>query len=161
MKHPNRKTIEHMMAGDQTKPDNEGSPESSVQRPNEPVASSNSSNDSITLVKGIVGACLGGVAGYFGSLFLASATGWYLFILPGALAGIGCAALARVSNVILAVVCAAVGVGVSILVEHNMGPFKADPSLGYFITHLHDTDSVMVPVTIALNGAVGVWLSRR
>jgi hypothetical protein len=102
---------------------------------------------------GILGAVLGGVAGYFVFLWIAQ-QGFYALILPGAAAGLGCATMSKGQSRPLGIVCALLAVPLGLFSEWQFAPFVVDESLGYFLTHLHERQ----PITLILI-AVGVWLA--
>src|SRR5580765_8557685 len=84
---------------------------------------------------GVLGAGLGGVAGYFAFGWLAH-QGLYAVALPGALLGLGCGWLIKERCMPLSVGCGVVAFGLGIFSEWSYMPFIADGSFGYFVTHL-------------------------
>lgn len=119
------------------------------------------SRDSIGVswAKGIFGAFLGAVAGWF--IFRwAYSQGFYALALPGALVGLGFGALSRRSMIAGGVFCAVAAFFLMVLCEWNTSPFSADNSLTYFITHLHQLDSQMTWVFMAVGSALAFWFGR-
>jgi len=119
------------------------------------------SRDSIGLswVKGIVGAFLGAIVGWF-IYGWAYSQGFYALALPGALVGLGFGALSRRSMIAGGVFCAVVAFVLMVLCEWNTSPFSADDSLGYFVTHLHQLDSQMTWLFMALGVVFAFWFGR-
>ena len=112
---------------------------------------------------GVVGAVLGGVAGYFVFRWIAG-QGFYALILPGATVGLGCGVLSRGRSHALGVVCGLLAVPVGLLAEWRLEPFVADESLGYFLKHLHQLQPItiiMIVVGTALAYWMGVGSARR
>ena len=107
---------------------------------------------------GIVGAVLGGVAGWFICGWLAQ-QGFYALALPGAAIGLGFSGLARRPMVAGGVFCAVAAILVGIAWEGFHRPFNADESFSYFLSHLQD----LTPVTflfIGLGGVFAFWFGR-
>jgi hypothetical protein len=108
----------------------------------------------VNVARGIAGAALGGVAGYF--LF-----GWilrqglYAGVVPGALLGIGCGLLVQRRNMLLAVVCGLAALALGIFTEWKYLPFVRDGSLPFLIQHLPAYKWLM----LGLGGFAGFWFS--
>lgn len=112
------------------------------------------------ILKGVVGAILGAVAGYF--LFVQlSSMGLYAFVLPGALIGIGCGWLAKTRSIVLMVVCFFLAIVTSTIGEWRSLHFVADPSLWFFVQHVHESRNGFAIIAIALNAVVAAWLCNR
>ena len=113
-------------------------------------------NTSIT----IAGAVLGGYSG-IQRVFLGTQQGYYGMVLPGrCLLGIG-AGFGRSKSIWVPVgwpVLAAVALG--LFTEWKHAPFAKDDSLGYFVRHIHDLNTVTL-VMVALGGALGFWMPFR
>ena len=105
---------------------------------------------------GVVGAVLGGVAGYF-VFFWIVGQGFYALILPGATVGLGCGALSRGRSHALGVVCGLLAVLVGLLAEWRLAPFAADESLGYFLKHLHQLQPITI-IMIAVGAVLAYWM---
>lgn len=103
--------------------------------------SMNDTNQARTIALGIVGAAVGGVAGYF-LFYWILRQGFYAILVPPVFLGLGAALLARRRSLILACICGVAGLGLAIFTEWSAAPFVADPSLGYFLTHLQDLPPV-------------------
>lgn len=108
---------------------------------------------------GLLGAVLGGLAGHF--LFLWIVTqGFYAVALPGLLVGLGGGWLGRQRSWLLAGLCGLLGLAAGIISEWRAFPFIADPSLGYFLTHLPDLKMITL-IMILLGGAGGFYFAIR
>ena len=99
--------------------------------------------------------------GHFAFLWIAR-QGFYAIILPGALIGFaGGWAIQRqtlASGMVFGIVCALIALIAGIVSEWRLRPFKADNSLGYFITHLQ----LLQPITlimIAIGAAFAFWFA--
>jgi len=109
------------------------------------------------LAVGLLGAVAGGAVGYF-AFFWALRQGFYALVLPGGLAGLGGGLLVRDKSVLRAAICGSFALALGLFTEWRCEPFIADPSLGYFATHLHK----LRPVTwlmVLVGGALGGWLA--
>lgn len=104
---------------------------------------------------GLLGAALGGAAGYFLFGWLVQ-QGFYALLLPPAGLGFGAGLLARGRSVPLAIACAVLGLGLALFTEWKFRPFIADAGLGYFLTHVHE----LKPVTLIFV-ALGAYFSYR
>ena len=107
------------------------------------------------MARGLIGAALGGIAGYFVFFWIAR-QGFYPLVLPPVAVGFAAALCARGSSIPLAIVCAVAGLLLGLFIEWRFAPFVADGSLLYFITHLH----ALRPITLLML-AVGVFFSYR
>ena len=120
----------------------------------EAFTTSSKSGSVVNAVRGLVGATLGGVAGYF--LF-----GWilrqgiYAGIVPGALLGLGCGVFIQRRNVLLAVVCGVAALALGIFTEWKYLPFARDGSFSFLIQHLPPFKWLM----LGLGGLAGFWFA--
>ncbi len=107
------------------------------------------------LLLGLVGAALGGTAGFF--LF-----GWilqqgiYVVILPGWLLGVGAGRLSQGESKALPAICAVLALPVGLLAEWWHMPFVDDASLTYFLAHARPMTWIMVGL-----GCVFAYQSAR
>jgi len=115
------------------------------------------SGSAVNAVRGLVGAALGGVAGYylFGWIYR---QGIHAGILPGALLGLGCGVFIQRRNVLLAVVCGFAALALGIFTEWKHLPFVRDGSFSYFIVHLFDLRPIKL-LMLALGGLAGFWFA--
>jgi len=125
-----------------------------------PAIPSRASNPWPILLRGLAGGALGGVVGYFLFHFLL-ARQFYALALPGAVVGVGSGLLARGRSEALAAICAAAAILLAIFIEWQRAPLKADGSLLYFVTHLHQLDGGTVKfVMIAVGAMCAYWFGR-
>ena len=120
------------------------------------------SNATFVLLRGIAGAVVGGLIGYLLFRWLLT-KGFYAMVMPGALLGLGAGLAARGRSQALGVVCAVAALGLTIFAEWSRpgGPFQADASFVYFVTHLHQLDGASVKlVMIALGALCAYWLGQ-
>jgi len=110
------------------------------------------------VLRGTLGAIVGGVLGYFVFTWLAS-QGFYALAVPGALLGLGCAVLMQKNSNLAGILCGLAAVPLSILCEWRAFPFIADRSLGFFVTHLQDLRS-MTWIMLILGAAFAYWLGK-
>ena len=116
---------------------------------------SGTSFDPLTVVRGLLGAILGAVLGYFAFRLLIK-QGIYAMVLPGALVGIGCGLAMQREFKPLGVVSAVIALVLGVFLEWQFLPFRADKSLSYFLTHLHQVKPFDL-LMIALGTAAAYW----
>ena len=103
-------------------------------------------------------ALVGGIAGHF--LF-----GWILqydyygMVLPGGLMGLA-AGIPRKGSLPIAIVCGVAALFAGLLTEWRHYEFVADPSLGYFLTHIHQKSPVKL-LMIGAGALIGFWVPFR
>jgi len=107
---------------------------------------------------GLIGAAIGGVVGFFAFRWILS-QGLYALILPGALLGAGCGALARHPSRMRGVVCGLAGLVLGIDCEWKFFPFVADESYGYFLAHLHQLKPISMLMILA-GAYMAYWMGR-
>ena len=107
------------------------------------------------IAAGLVGAVVGGCLGYAVFFWMAE-QGFYGLILPPGLLGFTAGLFARRRSRPLAIFCGIAGLGLAIFAEWRFAPFRADGSLLYFLTHLHQ----LKPVTLLML-ALGTFFSYR
>jgi len=119
------------------------------------------SRDSIGIswAKGIFGALLGAVAGWFIHNW-AYSQGFYALALPGATVGLGFAALSRRPMIVGGVFCAVVSFFLMAACEWNNSPFTDDNSFTYFLTNIHQVDSQMTLMLIGVGVLMAFWFGR-
>ena len=102
----------------------------------------------------LAGAVAGGAVGYAVCWWLGE-HGFYSVAIPGVLLGLG-AGIAKNRSVVLAVICGLLAVGVGLVAEWLIFPFK-DESLGYFLRHIPNLSPVTL-LMIAVGGLIGFWV---
>jgi hypothetical protein len=107
---------------------------------------------------GLAGAVGGGAIGFFIFVWLLS-KGYYAMILPGAALGLAGGALIRCRSLVFGVVCGLLAVLLGIFTEWWTAPFREDKSFSYFLTHLHQLQSVTI-IMIALGGICAFWFGQ-
>ncbi len=112
-----------------------------------------------SMALGVVGAILGGVAGWF-IYGWAYSQGFYALALPGAAVGLGFAGLARRPMIAGGILCAIAAFFLMAACEWNHSPFSDDGSFLYFLTHIHKVDSQMTLVLIGLGVALAFWFGK-
>jgi hypothetical protein len=108
-------------------------------------------------VLGIVGAIGGGALGFFVYGWILS-QGFVAPFVPGGLLGLGCATLAGHRSAGRGIAC---GVGAVLLgFFADWWNFRwADPSLGYYITHIHHIAPIKLLMILA-GGVIAYWVGR-
>jgi hypothetical protein len=105
-----------------------------------------------------VGGVVGGFVGYH-VFFWILRQGFYGMMIPGALLGLGCGLLARHPSQARGLVCGLAGLALGIYTEWRSAPFKADESLPYFLSHIHQIHQIDL-IMIALGGVFAYWLGK-
>src|SRR4051794_23372278 len=98
-------------------------------------------NHATALFFGLLGAAIGGCLGYFGFFWMVK-QGFYGLILPPGLLGLGAGLLARERSTTLSIICGVAGLWLGLFTEWQYAPFKADRSFIYFLTHVHQLQSM-------------------
>ena len=98
--------------------------------------------------------------GYWGFMWMAR-QGFYGLVLPGALVGIG-AGIFKSRSMAVCIFCGVLALCFGFFTEWRFAPFAADPSLGYFIMHLHQLRPVtMIMIAAGVLIGFGVPLRNR
>ena len=114
--------------------------------------------EGMVILRGMAGALLGGVLGWFAFGWLMN-QGFYGLALPGALVGFVCGIVSRGVSWTNAVVCAVLAAILGIVLEWRHRPFIADESFGYFVAHLHELQG-LTWLMIALGAVFAFWIGR-
>ncbi len=85
--------------------------------------------------------------------------GFYVLLLPGLGAGLGCSLISRQRARALGILAAVVALAAGILSEWRTAPFVRDPGLGFFLAHLHHLKP-MTLIMIALGTGIGFWVGQ-
>ena len=120
------------------------------------------SRDSIAVsfARGIVGAAIGGVIGWFAFEWLWHQQQLYALALPGALVGLGFGLLSRRSMLLGGLFCAVAGLGLMLVCEWKRAPFADDKSLVYFLTHLQHLNRQATYLLLAAGTAFAFWFGK-
>lgn len=111
-------------------------------------------------IRGVAGAVGGGIVGYVVFVWLAG-QGLYALVLPGAMLGLGCAILLKRDSNLAGILCGLVALPLGLFCEWKIRPFRDDPSLVYFVTHLHQLDRPTVTwIMVGLGAAFAYWLGK-
>jgi hypothetical protein len=112
----------------------------------------------IALMFSLLGGVLGGILGYYAFFWIAR-QGFYVIALPGTLLGAGCGLFSRDNSLVRGIICGVAGLGLGIYTEWSWGPFKEDPSLVFFLTHLH-LNPLITLLLIALGAVLAFWFGK-
>jgi hypothetical protein len=111
-------------------------------------------------VRGVIGALVGGAVGFIVFVWLAR-QGLYALVLPGAMVGLGCAVLLQRSSNLAGILCGLAAVPLCLFCQWKILPFRDDPSLAYFVTHLHELDRPTVTwIMVGISAAFAYWLGK-
>ena len=116
-------------------------------------------NPAIDVLRGLIGAAVGGAVGYFAFGWLLN-QGFYAVALPGVLLGIGAGMLPQRQSIAFSIMCGVAALVLGLLAEWRYVPYIADKSLRYFLEHLPDLQPVTM-IMIALGSFAGFWFSRK
>lgn len=108
--------------------------------------------------KPLAGAIGGGIAGYLLFVFLMK-QGFYAGMLPGAAVGMGGGWLLKSRSIGFGAVCGVLGLALSIYSAWYAGPFIADDSLPYFITHLHHANNGTL-IMLVIGSLMAFWFGQ-
>jgi hypothetical protein len=114
--------------------------------------------DPLVIARGLAGGIVGGIAGYFLFRWLYF-NGFYGIMVAGAALGLGAGWAARGKSVPLGIICAVAAAALSIYCEWSIGRFKQDPSLFFFITHIHHLPVIKL-LMMGLGTACGYWFGQ-
>jgi hypothetical protein len=115
----------------------------------------------VTFVPGLVGACLGGVAGYYAFSWI-TRQGFFALVVPGALAGLGSGFCSvnhsRVRGILAGLIALVAGV---VSYWHDFSPpFDTDGSLRDLVMHLHQLPPITL-IMLAVGTFLGFWWGRE
>ena len=102
--------------------------------------------------------CAGGVLGYLGFVWLIG-QGFYALVLPGGLVGL-VGGIPRSQSLVGPLLCGMVAIVAGLVAEYRFGPFLADPSFGYFLSHALELRPVTL-LLIGIGGVIGFWVPFR
>jgi hypothetical protein len=107
------------------------------------------------LVRGVGGAVLGAVLGYWVFVWLLW-HGFYALILPGTLLGLGFGLFSRRQSTWWGIGCGVLGVAMGVFSEWRTAPFVEDGGLLFFLSHLYQLRPPAI-VLILLGGLFAFW----
>src|SRR5262249_45043889 len=79
-------------------------------------------------------------------------------VIPGAVLGAGCGLAAGAASEARGWACGVAGLVLGLYLDARLAPFN-DPSLVYFLTHLHQAN-LMLLLMVAIGALAGYWLGR-
>ena len=120
-------------------------------------ASENKVDPFVNTVRGLLGAAVGGAAGYFATGWLAR-QGFYAMALPGAALGFGAGLLVAKRCPGVAIVCGVLALALGLFTEWKNFPFIADHTFSYFLRHVGDLRP-MTMILIGLGALGGYWFA--
>jgi hypothetical protein len=115
-------------------------------------------NELLIILRGVLGAAIGGAIGYVVFRLLAR-NGYYGMLIPGGLLGLCAGLAARGRSQALGAGCAIAALALSIVAEWSLFPFVKDASLAYFVTHVH-TLPTMKLIMMGFGVALAYWLGQ-
>ena len=107
------------------------------------------------LCKGLCGAAIGSVVGYFGFIWLYN-NGFYAMILPGAALGAGFGFLSQTSSKANGALCVSLAIVLGLFSEWRIAPFEADDSFVFLVTHFYELGTVEL-IMIGFGGLFAFW----
>ena len=122
----------------------------------EAMASDSKAGTTVNMARGLLGAVLGGAAGYFVTGWLLQ-QGFYAMALPGVGLGLGAGLLVRKRCPGLATVCGVLALALELFTVWK-SLLLPDPSLGYFLRHLGNLRPLTL-IMIALGTVAGFWFA--
>lgn len=122
------------------------------------MSSASATNDVKQLLLITLGAIGGGALGVLVSWLLVK-QGMHAAAAPGVLLGLG-AGMFRHRFFAVPVICCLLALAVGIGTEAWLFPFRADKSVGYFVTHLHQVFPSSL-ILIGVGGAMGFYSPYR
>lgn len=111
--------------------------------------------DFVAHLRGLVGAAIGAVVGYFIFSWMLR-QGFYALAFPGALVGLGCGYASQIRSTPLAAICGLITLPLLLLLEWKFRAFVVDDSLNYFVTHIHQLSSV-THLMLLLGVVFAIW----
>jgi hypothetical protein len=116
-----------------------------------------SSNEAIVLLRGLAGAVVGGIAGYFIFRWLWT-QGFYGIMIPGALLGIGAGFAAGGKSHALPLVCLFLAIGLTLFTEWHV-LYSKSHSFTFFIANVHTLKPIK-HIMMTLGVICAVWFAR-
>ena len=120
-------------------------------------ASDSTAGTIVNTARGLLGAAIGGAAGYFVTGWLAR-QGFYAMALPGVGIGLGAGLLVTKRCPGVAIFCGILALALGLFTEWKHFPFIRDASFGYFLRHLGDLRPLTL-ILIGLGTVAGYWFA--
>ena len=111
----------------------------------------------VAMFRGVVGAFLGGLIGYFVTYWLGT-QGYYTVIIPGALLGLGCGLASRVHSIPLGAFSGIAGLGLGIIAEWRIFSFHQD-NFGEFLKGFGDL-GIPTYLMLVFGTVMAFWFGR-
>jgi hypothetical protein len=115
-------------------------------------------NDSLKifpLLRGLCGAAVGGLIGYFVFGWIIQ-QGFYAMVLPGAVLGMGYGLASRARSAVGGIISGVLALAFGLFMEWKHFPFVKDDSFGYFISHVHQLKPITL-IMIVLGAFIAFW----
>lgn len=112
-------------------------------------------NEALIILRGLGGAIVGGVLGYFLFRWLLT-QGMYGIMIPGVGLGLAAGLAARGKSQTLGILCGVAALVLLVVSEWSVFPFAKDDSLSFFLTHLHHKQPITL-IMIGLGAAFAYW----
>jgi hypothetical protein len=110
------------------------------------------------IVRGLVGAALGGGLGYYVTVWLAD-HGMYALVVPGGLLGAGCGLISGTRSRARGIACGVAGLSLGVFTDWKVAPFLKDGSFVYFLTHFHQGNAMFI-LMVLLGALAGYWFGK-
>ena len=116
----------------------------------------------VEFVPGLVAGMVGGVGGYLLMDYFRRTQGWWVPILPGALAGLACGQASPVFSRMRGIVNACFVLGLVIYAEWSFfnPPFDSDGTLRDYVLHVHQLPKLHLGLML-VNVFFGFWWGRE
>jgi hypothetical protein len=105
---------------------------------------------------GLVGAVVGGVAGFFTYRWVLS-KGFVGGMIPGAFVGLGCSLLARHQSFVRGVICGVAGLGLGFFTDWYTN--DTDDTFGVYLQNIKNINQVIL-LTIVIGTVIAFWLGK-
>ncbi len=116
----------------------------------------------IDLVPGLLGAVVGGTAGFYVTSWIMHQSPYYTPVIPGAFAGLACGFLSIRNSETRGALCAVIALTAGLVTQWKllMRRFDTDGSFVDFLTHIQ-TETPFALILIALGTLLGFWWGRE
>jgi hypothetical protein len=107
------------------------------------------------LIRGLFGAAIGGVIGFYVFEWILSQD-FYALVLPGAVLGMGFGVASREHSKVCGIVSGILALGLGLFVEWNRAPFRIDDSFSFFLKNFYELKPIQL-IMIGLGGLIAFW----